>query len=102
MKKLLIAFFSLPLIGLSVVAQQKTEDIYDPSAQYEYPAEPLVREKLDQWQDQKFGIFLHWGLYSVEGIPESWTICGEPWPKRDSALSYEDYKKWYWGLSKKN
>ncbi|ACU05041.1 alpha-L-fucosidase [Pedobacter heparinus] len=77
------------------------EDIYDPSAQYEYPKDPLVRKKLDQWQDLKFGVILHWGVYTAAGIPESWVISGEPWPKRDTTMAYEDYKKWYWGLASK-
>lgn len=94
LKKLIVAFlFTLPLLA---VAQ---EDIYDPSAQYEYPTDPLVRKKLDQWQDLKFGVILHWGVYAQAGIPESWPICGEPWPKRDTTMSYEAYKKWYWDLA---
>ena len=67
------------------------------SSTYERPAEPDVKAKLEKWQDQKFGIILHWGLYAVPGIIESWNLCSEDWIERDSNSSYEDYKKWYWG-----
>jgi len=94
-KIILSLLFAMPLFTKAQL------DIYDPSAEYEYPTDPLVRKKLDQWQDLKFGVILHWGVYSAAGIPESWPICGEPWPKRDTTMAYEDYKKWYWGLSDK-
>lgn len=74
--------------------------VHGRSQEYEWPEEPQVREKLDRWQDLKFGVLLHWGLYSVPGIVESWSICSEDeeWIPRDSNMAYEDYKKWYWGL----
>jgi alpha-L-fucosidase len=58
----------------------------------------LVRARLEQWRDQKFGILIHWGLYAVPGIVESWSICSEDWVGRDSTVDYGEYKKWYWGL----
>jgi alpha-L-fucosidase len=67
---------------------------------YVWPSDSLVKKNLDHWQDLKFGIIIHWGLYSVPGIVESWGLCSEDWVKRDSNISYCDYKKWYWGLSK--
>jgi alpha-L-fucosidase len=81
----------------SVKAQQ---NIHQQSSVYEWPADPQVKAKLDKWQDQKFGIILHWGLYAVPGIMESWNLCSEDWIDRDSTIAYEDYKKWYWGQSK--
>ena len=70
------------------------------SSVYEWPTEGEVRLKLEKWQDQKFGIIIHWGLYAVPGIVESWTLCNEEWIDRDSTMSYDEYKKWYWGQSK--
>jgi alpha-L-fucosidase len=58
----------------------------------------LVKNKLEKWRDQKFGMIIHWGLYAVPGIIESWSLCSEDWISRDSTVAYEDYKKWYWGL----
>ncbi|HVU83919.1 MAG TPA: alpha-L-fucosidase, partial [Puia sp.] len=68
------------------------------SSGYEWPKDPEVQAKLDKWQDQKFGILIHWGLYAVPGIIESWNLCSEDWINRDSTIAYADYKKWYWGL----
>ncbi|WP_316822524.1 alpha-L-fucosidase [Pedobacter gandavensis] len=74
--------------------------VHQQSTVYEWPQDPLVKQKLDQWQDQKFGMIVHWGLYAVPGIIESWSICSEDWIDRDSTKTYDDYKKWYWNLSK--
>lgn len=65
---------------------------------YAAPEDPAVIEKLEQWSDLKFGVIMHWGLYSELGIVESWTICSDPqdWIPRDSTLDYTEYKKWYW------
>jgi len=76
------------------------ENVHPQSTTYEWPSDPLVKDKLDKWQDQKFGMIIHWGLYAVPGIIESWSICNEDWIDRDSTKSYEEYKKWYWGLQK--
>ena len=67
---------------------------------YEWPTDPQVLTKLDQWQDLKFGVLMHWGLYSVPGIVESWNLCNEDWIVRPEGSTYEGYKQWYWGLSK--
>lgn len=68
------------------------------SETYVWPVEQEVLKKLDQWQDQKFGMLIHWGLYSQLGIVESWSICAEEedWIPRDSTIAYEDYKRKYW------
>lgn len=56
-------------------------------------------EKLEQWQDLKFGLLMHWGTYSQWGIVESWSICSEdePWCKR-SISDYTEYKREYQNL----
>ncbi len=77
------------------------ENIHPMSSAYQWPTDPLVKEKLEKWRDQKFGIIIHWGLYAVPGIIESWSLCSEDWITRDSNSYYGDYKKWYWGLEKK-
>lgn len=61
--------------------------------------DPFVLEKLDEWQDLKFGLLMHWGPYSQWGIVESWSICAEdePWCRRKTE-DYEEYKKEYENL----
>ena len=44
---------------------------------YVWPTDQQVLAKLAKWQDHKFGVLFHWGLYSVPGIVESWSICSE-------------------------
>lgn len=68
---------------------------------YDWPEDQAVREKLDKWQDQKFGMIIHWGLYAVPGIIESWALCSEDWIYRDSTSDYNDFKEWYWSLKDK-
>jgi len=41
---------------------------------------------------------LHWGLYSVPGIVESWSICNEDWIDRKGA-NYIQYKNDYQALN---
>lgn len=67
---------------------------------YVWPTDTAVLNKLDRWQDQKFGVLFHFGLYSVPGIVESWSICSEDvdWIGRKGNLPYDKYKEWYWNL----
>lgn len=60
---------------------------------------PLVRKKLEWFQDQKFGLILHWGTYAQWGIVESWSICSEdePWCRR-TMDNYVEYCRAYEGL----
>jgi alpha-L-fucosidase len=73
-------------------------------AQHKYvaPTDPQVLQKLDQWQDRKFGLFMHWGTYSQWGIVESWSLCPEDenWTVRRGPHSknYFEYVKAYENL----
>lgn len=95
MKKLLVVIFLLA--GVTCAAQEEF---------YIAPTDEAVLQKLDKWQDLKFGVLFHWGLYSIPGIVESWCICSEddePWEHEErirSGMSYEEFKAWYWGLEK--
>ncbi len=48
--------------------------------------EPEPKNKMQRFADAKLGIFIHWGLYAVNGIDESWSFYNE-------YLSHEDYMK---------
>ncbi|MGF1923899.1 MAG: alpha-L-fucosidase [Bacteroidia bacterium] len=69
---------------------------------YQPPSDSKVAAKLSEWNDKKFGLFMHWGIYSIPGIVESWSINSEDasWIPRDSTKNYEDYKRWYFDLNK--
>ena len=72
-------------------------------SRYFPPEDPLVRQKLEQWQDLKFGLLMHWGPYSQWGIVESWSICPEDygWCRREKGSNpgnYFEYVKEYENL----
>jgi alpha-L-fucosidase len=86
-------------ISFSIIAIAQ-QNVHPKSEKYEWPKDPLVKEKLEKWQDIKFGMIVHWGLYAVPGIVESWMLCSEDWIDRPPQFTYDEFKKWYWGLSK--
>ena len=45
-----------------------------------------IRNKMQWFADAKLGIFIHWGIYSVNGIDESWSF-------HNKKISYADYMK---------
>lgn len=54
------------------------------------------KEKRMQWfEDAKLGIFIHWGIYAVNGIDESWSFF-------NNYISYEDYMKQLEGFTAEN
>lgn len=67
--------------------------------QYVVPTDSLVRQNLDEWQDLKFGLLMHWGPYSQWGVVESWSLCPEDegWCQRRGPHSgdWYTYKKAY-------
>ena len=66
--------------------------------EYVYPADPLVVRKLEEWQDRKFGLLMHWGLYAQLGIVESWALCSEDQPFQDrGGVPYTEFKEMYFG-----
>lgn len=98
-KKLMVCLLGAALSS-SLNAQDANSYVHEQSDGYEWPTDKEVLTKLDKWQDQKFGVLFHWGLYSVPGVCESWPICCEDWITRPMD-SYYEYKKWYWGQSEK-
>ncbi len=97
MKKMLTTLVAVVMSSAMVFSQ--TSNIHEQSDGYEWPTDTLVLQKLHGWQDLKFGVLLHWGLYAVPGIVESWSICDEPWIRRDTTCTYQQYLDWYWGLA---
>lgn len=73
MKKLLAA----AMLALSLTASANTNQTYTPSA------DNIAARK--HFQDSKFGIFLHWGLYAVLATGE--------WTMTNNNLNYKEYAK---------
>lgn len=74
--KLLLAFLPLFVTGLTH-AQSSADSLRTGDAYH---------QKMQWFKDAKLGIFIHWGLYSVDGISESWSFFNE-------YISHEDYMK---------
>ena len=62
-------------------------------AQYIPPVEEDVKARLAQWQDLKFGMFIHWGAYSQWGVIESWSLAPDDisWQYKARAQKDMDY-----------
>ncbi len=54
-----------------------------------------VRSKMQWFADAKLGIFIHWGMYSVNGIGESWSF-------HNKEISHADYLKQMKGFTASN
>lgn len=91
----------MQLCVITLIAMAQNNNVHQQTAAdlYQWPTEPQVLDKLHHWQDLKFGILLHWGIYSVPGIVESWSICDEDWITRDTTRTYQQYLDWYFGLA---
>lgn len=94
MKKSLLSLCISILFFFSAVSQNN----------YLGPTDTLVKKNLEKWRDLKFGMIIHWGLYSQLGVVESWGLCSEDQSFQDrGGMNYEDYKKMYFGqISKFN
>lgn len=68
MSRISLASLLLSCISLAIVAQPKQDD------------------RMKWFADAKLGIFIHWGIYAVNGIDESWSFYNE-------LISYDDYIK---------
>lgn len=51
--------------------------------------------KMQWFRDAKLGIFIHWGIYSVDGVDESWSFYNKK-------MSYLDYMQQLNGFTAKN
>ena len=81
MKKLITAIFLL-----TITTNFAQEQLMDTVLQNE--------QKMEWFKDAKLGIFIHWGLYSVNGIDESWSFY-------NGYISHEDYLKQTKGFTAK-
>lgn len=58
-------------------------------------SEKSKEERLAWFKDAKLGIFIHWGIYAVNGIDESWSFY-------NNYISYADYMKQLNGFTASN
>lgn len=93
MKTLVNSILLFVVLQVTSLRAQESIQSYTPD-----PSQ-LVNQRLEQWQDMKFGLLMHWGAYSQWGVVESWSICAEDedWCRRNTD-NYELYKKNYENL----
>jgi alpha-L-fucosidase len=53
------------------------------------------QQKMAWFKDAKLGIFIHWGIYAVNGVSESWSFF-------NGEISHEDYLKQTEGFTAQN
>jgi alpha-L-fucosidase len=79
------------------------------AAQSEAPVdEPWLKERLERFQDLKFGFMMHFGAYSQWGCIESWPLVEEDkWARPDDLPAWvergkdlKQFQKDYWALPK--
>jgi len=76
MKKVLrLLFFAI--VFFASVKQANAQSQINPDS---------IRDKMQWFADAKLGIFIHWGIYAVNGIDESWSF-------HNRKISFEDYMK---------
>jgi len=61
----------------------------------------LYHAKMEWFKDAKLGIFIHWGIYAVKGIGESWSFYNEHITHEDylaqvDGFTAENYDPEYW------
>ena len=92
-----VATLSLDASAQAVV-NARSEDRYVP------PSSPLVRERLEWFQDQKLCLMMHFGLYSIWGITESWPLVTKDafWARDDVEWTRDDaeFKRQYYALNR--
>lgn len=86
--KQLFTLFLLASMSLACFSQAIYED-----ERYVKDPDPLMNQKLKQWQGLKFGLLMHWGAYSQWGIVESWSLCPEEyeWCRRVTGSDPSNY-----------
>lgn len=82
MHKIVPSFFLVLCLVVSAAAQTKV----DPKT---------IRQKMEWFGDAKLGIFIHIGIYAVDGIDESWSFFNRK-------ISHADYMKQLKGFTMSN
>ncbi|MCQ2164627.1 MAG: alpha-L-fucosidase [Bacteroidales bacterium] len=88
-------------VFMAAAAQaQDAQSTQEMKINYIAPEEEAVREHVARWQDYKFGMFIHWGVYSELGVVESWSLVPQAvsWmyrARRERGMSYNEYVDFY-------
>lgn len=77
---------------------------YSQEEAYVWPEEPVLREQLEWFQDQKLALMVHWGMYNQLGMVASWALSDEDaeWSRKtvDWTDDGELFKRQYRALNR--
>ena len=73
MKKQLLSLLVLLGCAASPVAAQQSGE-----------SDSQKKQRMEWFSDAKLGVFIHWGVYAVNGVAESWSFFNK-------YLPYEEY-----------
>ena len=77
MKKHLLSIAALSLLAVAAASPAQAQEDYRPS--------PEIVQSQEQFRENRFGIFIHWGIYSMYGQGE--------WALNYNGLTHEEYSK---------
>ena len=77
MKKHLLYIAALSLLAAAAASSASAQENYQPS--------PEIVAAQEQFRENRFGIFIHWGIYSMYGQGE--------WALNYNGLTHEEYSK---------
>ena len=70
--------------------------VWTPAANSQPKIDPAtIRDKMQWFADAKLGIFIHTGIYAVNGVDESWSF-------HNKKIGYDEYMKQLDGFTLKN
>jgi alpha-L-fucosidase len=75
-------YFKLMLAGASSATLLRTESFATTDSKQNGPPPPDHERRIEWWRDAKFGMFIHFGLYSILGR-EAWAMGDEDIPVRE-------------------
>ena len=85
---MLLCLFGAP--SANAQKNKKAKEKAEPTAEFSLPSSETMEQKLERmkwWTDARFGMFIHWGLYSLPARHE--------WVKNRERLTNDDYQKYF-------
>ena len=77
---------------------------YSGEESYVPVTEPILKDRIEWFKDQKLALMMHWGAYSQWGIDESWSLSDEDsdWSRHQINWTTDnrEYRKQYFDLNK--
>src|SRR5689334_14804133 len=79
------------MAGDELKSQQKSSLVFKSRDGVKAPRLKLDRKDMSWWEDAKFGLFIHWGLYAIPARGE-WTMHNDKISAADYARLADEFK----------